>query len=107
MIQDRRIPLISMTGSTAMGIHIAEAVGRRLGRSILELGGNNAIIVAEDADLDMAVRATLFGAVGTAGQRCTTTRRIIVHRAVKKTFVERLVAAYGQVRIGNPWRKAV
>jgi len=102
MVQDRRIPLISMTGSTAMGIHIAEAVGRRLGRSILELGGNNAIIVAEDADLDMAVRATLFGAVGTAGQRCTTTRRIIVHRAVKKTFVERLVAAYGQVRIGNP-----
>ncbi|MCE5280760.1 MAG: aldehyde dehydrogenase family protein [Deltaproteobacteria bacterium] len=102
MIQDRRIPLISMTGSTAMGIHIAEAVGRRLGRSILELGGNNAIIVAEDADLDMAVRATLFGAVGTAGQRCTTTRRIIVHRAVKPTFVERLVAAYGQVRIGNP-----
>jgi aldehyde dehydrogenase (NAD+) len=85
-----------------MGIHIAEAVGRRLGRSILELGGNNAIIVAEDADLDMAVRATLFGAVGTAGQRCTTTRRIIVHRDVKQPFVERLVAAYRQVRIGNP-----
>ncbi len=107
MIQDRRIPLISMTGSTAMGIHIAEAVGRRLGRSILELGGNNAIIVAEDADLDMAVRATLFGAVGTAGQRCTTTRRIIVHRAVKPTFVERLVAAYRQVRIGNPLEEGI
>jgi len=107
MIQDRRIPLISMTGSTAMGIHIAEAVGRRLGRSILELGGNNAIIVAEDADLDMAVRATLFGAVGTAGQRCTTTRRIIVHRAVKATFVERLVAAYGQVPIGNPLEEGI
>jgi aldehyde dehydrogenase (NAD+) len=102
LINDRRIPLISMTGSTAMGIHIAEAVGRRLGRSILELGGNNAIIVAEDADLDMAVRATLFGAIGTSGQRCTSTRRIIVQRGVKQPFVERLVAAYRQVRIGNP-----
>ncbi|MDO8943615.1 MAG: aldehyde dehydrogenase family protein, partial [Desulfobacterales bacterium] len=102
LINDRRIPLISMTGSTAMGIHIAEAVGRRLGRSILELGGNNAIIVAEDADLDMAVRATLFGAIGTSGQRCTSTRRIIVHQDVKQAFVERLVAAYRQVRIGNP-----
>ncbi len=102
LIHDRRIPLISMTGSTAMGIHIAEAVGRRLGRSILELGGNNAIIVAEDANLDMAVRAALFGAVGTSGQRCTSTRRIIVHRNVKEEFVDRLIAAYRQVRIGNP-----
>lgn len=107
MVNDRRIPLISMTGSTAMGVHIGEAVGRRLGRSILELGGNNAIIVAEDADLDLAVRATLFGAVGTAGQRCTTTRRIIVHRDVKQTFVERLVAAYRQIRIGNPLDEGV
>ncbi|MCE5263666.1 MAG: aldehyde dehydrogenase family protein, partial [Deltaproteobacteria bacterium] len=107
MINDRRIPLISMTGSTAMGVHIGEAVGRRLGRSILELGGNNAIIVAEDADLDMAVRATLFGAVGTAGQRCTTTRRIIVHRDVKQPFVERLVAAYRQIRIGNPLEEGI
>jgi len=102
LVNDRRIPLISMTGSTAMGIHIAEAVGRRLGRSILELGGNNAIIVAEDANLDMAIRATLFGAIGTSGQRCTSTRRIIVQKEVKQPFVERLVAAYGQVRIGNP-----
>jgi len=107
LIHDRRIPLISMTGSTAMGVRIAEAVGRRLGRSILELGGNNAIIVAEDADLDMAIRATLFGAVGTAGQRCTTTRRIIVHRDVKQPFVERLVAAYRQVRIGNPLEEGI
>jgi len=74
MINDKRVPLISMTGSTAMGKRIGEAVGRRLGRTILELGGNNAIIVTEDADLDMALRATLFGAVGTAGQRCTSTR---------------------------------
>lgn len=107
MINDRRIPLISMTGSTAMGVHIAEAVGRRLGRSILELGGNNAIIVAEDADLDMAVRATLFGAVGTSGQRCTSTRRIIVHRDVKQPFVGRLVAAYRQIRIGNPLEEGI
>ncbi|MDD8013326.1 MAG: aldehyde dehydrogenase family protein, partial [Acidobacteriota bacterium] len=107
MINDRRIPLISMTGSTAMGVHIAEAVGRRLGRAILELGGNNAIIVAEDADLDMAVRATLFGAVGTSGQRCTSTRRIIVHRDVKQPFVGRLVAAYRQIRIGNPLEEGI
>ncbi len=107
MIRDRRIPLISMTGSTAMGVHIAETVARRLGRTILELGGNNAIIVAEDADLDMAVRATLFGAVGTAGQRCTTTRRVIVQRDVKQPFVERLVAAYRQIRIGHPLQEGI
>lgn len=102
LINDKRVPLISMTGSTAMGKRIGEAVSKRLGRTILELGGNNAIIVTEDADLDMAVRATLFGAVGTAGQRCTSTRRIIIHKSVKEKFVSRLVKAYSQVRIGNP-----
>lgn len=102
MLHDTRIPLISATGSTAMGKHVGEVVGGRLGRSLLELGGNNAIIVTEDADMDMAVRATLFGAVGTAGQRCTSTRRIIIHSSVKETFVKRLVSAYKQVNIGNP-----
>jgi aldehyde dehydrogenase (NAD+) len=102
MLHDKRIPLISATGSTAMGRHVAEVVGRRLGRSLLELGGNNAIIVTEDADMDMAVRATLFGAVGTAGQRCTSTRRIIIHSSVKNAFVHNLVNAYKQVTVGNP-----
>ncbi|MCK4639696.1 MAG: aldehyde dehydrogenase family protein, partial [Candidatus Marinimicrobia bacterium] len=102
MINDKRVPLVSMTGSTAMGKRIGEAVGRRLGRTILELGGNNAIIITEDADLDMALRATLFGAVGTAGQRCTSTRRIIIHKSVKEKFVNNLVKAYSQVPIGNP-----
>jgi len=102
MLHDPRIPLISATGSTAMGKHVGEVVGGRLGRSLLELGGNNAIIVTEDADMDMAVRATLFGAVGTAGQRCTSTRRIIIHSSVKETFVNNLVSAYKQVKIGNP-----
>ena len=102
MLHDPRIPLISATGSTAMGKHVGEVVGGRLGRSLLELGGNNAIIVTEDADMDMAIRATLFGAVGTAGQRCTSTRRIIVQSSVRDTFVKRLVAAYKQVKIGNP-----
>ncbi len=102
LINDKRVPLISMTGSTVMGKRIGEAVGKRLGRTILELGGNNAIIIAEDADIDMAVRATLFGAVGTAGQRCTTTRRIIIQESVKEKFINSLVKAYGQVKIGNP-----
>ncbi|MBN2602341.1 MAG: aldehyde dehydrogenase family protein [Candidatus Marinimicrobia bacterium] len=107
MINDKRVPLISMTGSTAMGKRIGEAVGRRLGRTILELGGNNAIIVTEDADLDMAVRATLFGAVGTAGQRCTSTRRIIIQKSVKEKFTASLVKAYSQVPIGNPLNDGV
>ncbi|MDO9548508.1 MAG: aldehyde dehydrogenase family protein [Candidatus Marinimicrobia bacterium] len=107
MINDKRVPLISMTGSTAMGKRIGEAVGKRLGRTILELGGNNAIIVTEDADLDMAVRATLFGAVGTAGQRCTSTRRIIIHKSVKEKFVGSLVKAYSQAPIGNPLNDGV
>lgn len=102
MLHDPRIPLISATGSTAMGKHVGEVVGGRLGRSLLELGGNNAIIVTEDADMDMAVRATLFGAVGTAGQRCTSTRRIIIQSSVKETFVNNLVKAYKQVKVGNP-----
>ncbi len=102
LLHDTRIPLISATGSTAMGKRVGEVVGGRLGRTILELGGNNAIIVTEDADMDMAIRATLFGAVGTAGQRCTSTRRIIVHASVKEAFVENLVSAYKQVQVGNP-----
>ncbi|MEH0023076.1 MAG: aldehyde dehydrogenase family protein [Desulfobacter sp.] len=102
MLHDPRIPLISATGSTAMGKHVGEVVGGRLGRSLLELGGNNAIIVTENADMDMAIRATLFGAVGTAGQRCTSTRRIIIQSSVRESFVKRLVAAYKQVKIGNP-----
>jgi aldehyde dehydrogenase (NAD+) len=102
MLNDRRLPLISFTGSTRVGEHVAATVARRFGRTILELGGNNAIVVTEDANLDMAARAILFGAVGTAGQRCTSTRRIIVHRSVARDLSERLVRAYGQVRIGDP-----
>ncbi|MFQ6108375.1 MAG: aldehyde dehydrogenase family protein [Candidatus Aminicenantales bacterium] len=102
MINDHRLPLISFTGSTQMGRRVSEAVARRFGRTILELGGNNAIIVTEDADLDMAVRTILFGAVGTAGQRCTTTRRLIVHRSITAELTERIINAYKQVRIGNP-----
>ncbi len=102
MANDTRLPLISATGSTRMGRSVAAAVGARLGRSILELGGNNAIIVDETADLDLATRAIVFGAVGTAGQRCTSTRRIIAHRAIAEELSDRVVAAYGQVTIGDP-----
>jgi aldehyde dehydrogenase (NAD+) len=102
MLDDPRLPLISFTGSTSVGRHVAEAVARRFGRTILELGGNNAIVVTEDANLDLATRAILFGAVGTAGQRCTSTRRIIAHRSIAKTLTDRLVEAYAQVRIGDP-----
>ncbi|MGE3342413.1 MAG: aldehyde dehydrogenase family protein [Vicinamibacterales bacterium] len=101
LIRDRRIPLVSFTGSTAVGRHVSEVVSARFGRTILELGGNNAIVVCEDARLDLAVRAILFGAVGTAGQRCTTTRRILVQRQIAGELVGRLKAAYGQVPIGN------
>ncbi len=107
LINDKRIPLVSATGSTRMGKRIGEAVAKRLGRSLLELGGNNAIIVTEDANLDMAVRATLFGAVGTAGQRCTSTRRIIIQKSVKERFLESLIKAYKQVPIGNPLNEGV
>lgn len=102
LLDDKRVPLISATGSSKMGIRVAECVGRRFGRTILELGGNNAIIVAPSADLELAVRAILFGAVGTAGQRCTTTRRIIVHESIREKMVKRLIKAYEQVKIGDP-----
>jgi aldehyde dehydrogenase (NAD+) len=105
LINDRRIALISATGSTSMGRKVAEATAKRLAGRILELGGNNAIIVAEDANLDLAVRAILFGAVGTAGQRCTTTRRIIVQEKIIDELVSRLVKAYEQVRIGDPLKE--
>lgn len=102
MAKDERVPLISATGSTRMGKAVARSVSERLGRSLLELGGNNAIIVTEKANLDIAIRSALFGAVGTAGQRCTTTRRLIVHENVYNEVKERLVKAYGNLKIGNP-----
>jgi aldehyde dehydrogenase (NAD+) len=102
LIHDRRVPLVSATGSCAMGYRVGEVVGKRLGRTILELGGNNAIIVTPDADMKLAVPAILFGSVGTAGQRCTSTRRIIVHESVRDELVQKLIAAYKQVPIGDP-----
>jgi aldehyde dehydrogenase (NAD+) len=102
LIADPRVRLVSATGSTPMGQRIAEVVSKRLGRTILELGGNNAVLVDETADIDMAVRAVLFGAVGTAGQRCTTTRRVIIHHHVTNRFVHKLVHAYESVPIGDP-----
>jgi aldehyde dehydrogenase (NAD+) len=102
MVRDERIPLVSFTGSVPVGRRVAELVGRRLGRALLELSGNNAVIVDESADVDLVVRALLFGAVGTAGQRCTTTRRLIVHEAQYDKIVSRLVAAYREVTIGDP-----
>ncbi len=103
-VEDRRIPLISFTGSTEVGRQVAERVARRLGRSLLELGGNNAIILHQSADLALAIPAIVFGAVGTAGQRCTTTRRLIVHESLIDTVLERLAHAYRQVeaRAGDP-----
>ncbi len=102
MINDQRLPLISFTGSIPTGRHVAKTVAGRLGRTILELGGNNAIIVDQHADLDLAVRAVLFGAVGTAGQRCTSTRRLLVHEEIVDELSNRLVNAYQHVRIGDP-----
>ncbi|MDX1691519.1 MAG: aldehyde dehydrogenase family protein, partial [Acidimicrobiia bacterium] len=102
LINDRRFPLISATGSCAMGEKVGVAVAARLGRSLLELGGNNAVIVLDDADPEMVTRAVLFGAVGTAGQRCTSIRRMIVEPGIKTEVVDRLVEAYRQVRIGDP-----
>lgn len=99
---DERIPLVSATGSTRMGKAVGQAVGGRLGRSLLELGGNNAIIVSQHADLPLAIPAIVFGAVGTAGQRCTSTRRLIIHESIYDDVKNRLVKAYGQLRIGNP-----
>ena len=102
LAEDTRVPLVSATGSTRMGRTVSETVARRLGRTLLELGGNNAMIVTQSANLRLALRALLFGAVGTAGQRCTSTRRLIVHESVKEPLVESLRTAYCQVRIGNP-----
>ncbi|MBA6063777.1 L-piperidine-6-carboxylate dehydrogenase [Pseudomonas mosselii] len=102
LVDDPRVPLVSATGSTRMGREVGPRVAARFGRSILELGGNNAMILAPSADLDLAVRGILFSAVGTAGQRCTTLRRLIVHRSIKDEVVARVKAAYGKVRIGDP-----
>ncbi len=102
MAADKRVPLVSATGSTRMGKAVAAAVAGRLGRSLLELGGNNAIIISKDADLDIAVRASVFGAVGTAGQRCTSTRRLIINEDVYDAVKEKLTRAYKQLKIGNP-----
>lgn len=102
MLEDQRIPLISATGSTRVGIRVAQKVGERLGRSILELGGNNAIIISENANLDLAIRAVTFGAVGTCGQRCTSTRRLIIHEKVYDEVKTRLTKIYSQLSIGNP-----
>ncbi len=102
LIKDHRVPLVSFTGSTAMGKHVSEVVASRLGNTILELGGNNAIIATENADMKMLVPAILFGSVGTAGQRCTSTRRILMHKAISKELTDKLVSAYKQVPIGDP-----
>ena len=102
MLADRRLPLISATGSCRMGRRVAEVVGRRLGRMILELGGNNGVIVMNDADLDLTLRAVVFGAVGTAGQRCTSIRRLFLQRGIAQEMTARLVKTYRQVRIGDP-----
>jgi aldehyde dehydrogenase (NAD+) len=102
LLHDKRIPLVSATGSCLMGYRVGSVVGKRLGRTILELGGNNAVIVTPTANLDMALRTILFGAVGTAGQRCTSTRRIIVHESLRNELVSRLVKAYEGISIGDP-----
>jgi aldehyde dehydrogenase (NAD+) len=99
---DTNIPLISATGSTRMGKAVAATVAQRLGKSLLELGGNNAIIISKDADLDMSLIGAVFGAVGTAGQRCTTTRRLIIHEKIYNSFTTKLINAYKQLKIGNP-----
>ncbi|MEY3438111.1 MAG: hypothetical protein RL265_696, partial [Bacteroidota bacterium] len=102
MAEDTRVPLISATGSTRMGKSVGAAVGSRLGRSLLELGGNNAIIIAPSADLKMVVPGAVFGAVGTAGQRCTSTRRLIIHEEIYDKVKDALTSAYKQLKIGNP-----
>ena len=102
MVSDHRLPLISFTGSCAVGKQVAEVVGRRMGKTLLELGGNNAIIVMPDANLDLAIRGILFGAVGTAGQRCTSTRRVFAHDSIIDELSNRLAEAYRQINIGDP-----
>ncbi len=103
LVEEPRVPLISATGSVPMGKRVAQAVAARLGRTILELGGNNGVILMEDTDMELALQAVLFGAVGTAGQRCTTIRRLLVHEAILDTFTERLVGAYQAIQVGNPF----
>jgi aldehyde dehydrogenase (NAD+) len=107
LCQDPRLPLISATGSCAMGRTVAQTVARRLGRSLLELGGNNAAIVMPSARQELVLRAVLFAAVGTAGQRCTSLRRLFVHRSIASSLIDRLAKAYGSVKIGNPWEPEV
>ncbi|MFQ6613160.1 MAG: aldehyde dehydrogenase family protein, partial [Fidelibacterota bacterium] len=102
LINDKHIPLVSFTGSSTMGRHVGEQVTKRFGKSILELGGNNGIIIDETANLDLAVPAVVFGAVGTAGQRCTSTRRIIIQESIASNFIQQLIHAYKQVKIGDP-----
>ena len=102
MNNDKNLPLISFTGSTRVGKIVSAAVASRFGRSILELGGNNAIIISKNADLDMSLIGAVFGAVGTAGQRCTSTRRLIIHKDIYEQFKAKLVKAYGQLKIGDP-----
>lgn len=102
MIADTRLPLISATGSCRMGARVGQVVAQRFGRTLLELGGNNAIVMMDDANVDLALRAILFGAVGTAGQRCTTTRRLLIHESVSAAFLKQLIASYKQIPIGNP-----
>jgi aldehyde dehydrogenase (NAD+) len=106
LVRDPRIPLISFTGSTEVGRHVSEVVAQRLGRTILELGGNNGIIVMDDANPDLVLRAVLFGAVGTAGQRCTTTRRLFLQRGIAPKITDALVRAYRQVKIGDPMEES-
>ncbi len=107
LASDSRIPLVSATGSTRMGKKVAETVAARLGKSLLELGGNNAIIITPNADIELAIRATVFGAVGTCGQRCTTTRRLIIHESIFDTIKERLVKTYKSLPIGNPLQEGI
>lgn len=102
MINDKRMPLVSFTGSTATGRHVSQVVAGRFGRTILELGGNNCSIVMPDADLDLAFKGSVFAAAGTAGQRCTTLRRLLVHDSVFDKFAKRMVAAYKTIKIGDP-----
>lgn len=107
LIKDHRVPLISATGSVTMGLNVSRAVAARLGKTILELGGNNGVIVTPKADIGLAVQAVVFGALGTSGQRCTTIRRVIVHKDIYKVFTMALIEAYNRIQIGNPFEKGV
>src|SRR5690606_1303647 len=107
LCESPKIALVSATGSTRMGKAVSAVVGQRLGRSLLELGGNNAIIISKDADQDIALVGSLFGSVGTAGQRCTTTRRLIIHEDIYEQFKKKLVNAYKQLKIGDPLKEGV